>query len=47
MMNPAAVLALLGSLYEQLVAATQRVQELEAALAVARAGSPVEKEEPQ
>lgn len=34
-MNPAAILALLSSLYEQLVTAQQRIAELEAALAAA------------
>lgn len=32
-MNPAAILALIASLYEQLVAAQQRIVELEKALA--------------
>lgn len=39
-MNPAAILALIGSLYEQLVAAQQRIAELEAALAERQQSEP-------
>lgn len=39
-MNPAAILALIGSLYEQLVEAQQRCAELEKALAEAEKPKP-------